>query len=448
MILIITDEVEPWFRYIWDQFAQINSLETKSRITSYSDHLLVSSNNNNQIIEYGTEQRFGGSLFIPKRGKFRSGDYVWVDDDLPVYRDTIDGDKKNVYDIFYNAFIHLSRLEEWESEKRGRYIRSYSFNHPRRDRKIWKIPIVNSLFNELEKRIKTRYPEVRFGNRARPMIEMSHDVDYVNKTIQLRIKQPFFNFLKCCKQLLRFNVSKGVSNFKNGVNFAYRSCDYWCFDCWSKLEEELNIKSVYYFFGKSEHRKLSPTRWLVDPSYDIKENGRLKEKCKELISDGNKIGIHGSYFSAEDERLFRKEKEILENSIGYEITKSRQHWLNYYEGRTPYIHTAARIEEDSTLGFIDVPGFRAGAGSIYNPYDHQNNIPFPFKEIPLVMVDSQLYDYSDDYGLDDLRWLFDSIRKIKNVAMSVAWHQRAISNDYGWDEGYRKLVSMIKNEDS
>ena len=447
MILIITDDVEPWFRYIWDQFAQINSLDTKSRITTYSDHPLISSNNNNPIIEYGIEQRFGGSLFIPKREKFRSDDYVWVNDDLPVYRDTIDDDKKNVYDIFYNAFIHLSRVEEWESEKRGRYIHSYSFNHPRKDRKIWRMPVVNSLFNELEKWIKTRYPEVCFGNRARPIIEFSHDVDYVNKTIQLRIKQPFFNFLKCCKELLRFNFNKGVSHFKNGVNFAFRSCDYWCFDCWSKLEKELDIKSVYYFFSKSDHRKLNPRRWLLDPSYDIKENGRLKEKCKELISDGNKIGIHGSYFSSEDEDLFKKEKEILENSIGYEITKSRQHWLNYYEGRTPYIHTAARIEEDSSLGFNDVPGFRAGAGSIYNPYDHQNNMPFPFKEIPLVMMDSHLYDYSDDYGLDHLQWLFDSISKIKNAAMSVIWHQRVISKDYGWDEGYKKLVSMIKNGD-
>jgi hypothetical protein len=447
MIIIVTDEIEPWFTYIWDQFARINSLSAQSRITTYSDYPVTSSNQKEPLIEYGMEQKLTRGLFIPKRKTFKSDDYVWIDDDLPVYRDTIDGDKKNIYDIFYNAFIHLSRLEEWESEKRGRYIRSYSFNHPRKDRKIWKIPIVNFLFNELEKWIKAKYPEVSFGNRAMPMIEFSHDVDYVNKTIQLRIKQPFFNVLKCCKQLLQFNFAKGVSNFRNGVNFAYRGCDYWCFDCWSKLEKELNIKSVYYFFGRSYHRKLSLRRWLIDPSYDINENGTLKEKCKELISDGNEIGIHGSYFSAGDESLFKKEKEILENSIRREITKSRQHWLNYYEGRTPYIHTAARIEEDSSLGFIDVPGFRAGIGSIYNPYDHRNNMPFPFKEIPLVMVDSQLYDYSDDYDLDHLRWLFDSIRKIKNVAMSVAWHQRAISNDYGWDEGYRKLVSMIKNED-
>ena len=448
MILIVTDEIETWFKYIWDQFAQINSLNAESRITTYSDYLLASQDHKNRLIEYSIEQRLPSGLFIAKRKKFRSDDYVWVHNDLPVYRDTIEDDiRGNHYDIFYNAFVHLSRLEEWESEKNGRGIHSYSFNHPRRNKKIWRIPVVNSLFNELEKWIKTKYPDVPFGDRKPPFIEFSHDVDYINKTIQLRIKQPLFNVFKCGKHLLQLNFREGVSNFKNGVSFACRKCDYWCFDRWDELEKALDIKSVYYFFAKSEDRKFNVKRWLLDPSYDIAKNGRLKEKCRELISEGSQIGIHGSYFSAEDGSLFKKEKEIIENSIGYEITKSRQHWLNYYESKTPYIYAEVGIEEDSTLGFNDISGFRAGVASIYNPYDHRNNVPFPFKEIALVIMDSHFYDYLDDYAQNHLEWLFDSMSKVKHFAISVTWHQRVISSDYGWDKGFRTLVSMIRNKD-
>ena len=446
MILVLTDEIEPWFKYIWDQFAQINSLNSEFRITTYSDYLLTHSKNKYPIIEYSTKQRFADSLIVPSKKTFMPDDYVWVEDHLPVYRHTVENlPGSNSYDVLYNAFIHISRLEEWESEKNGRQIHSYSFNHPRKDKKIWKIPVVNSLFNELEKWIKTKYPEVSFGDKKRPIIEFSHDVDYIKKTIQLRIKQTLFNFFKCSKNFIRLNVKRGFSNLADGVNFACRNCDYWCFDGWSKLERESNIKPVYYFFAKSDHREFNPKRWLLDPSYDIAKNERLKGKCKELLSEGNHLGLHGSYFSSEDERLFRKEKEILEDSIGQPITKSRQHWLNYYESKTPYIHAMAGIEEDSTLGFNDISGFRSGVASIYHPYDHKNNGPFPFKEIPMVIMDSHLYDYSDDSGQNHLRWLIDGLRDVKNVRISVNWHQRVISKDYGWGDGYQTLLSMIQN---
>jgi hypothetical protein len=445
MILIVTDEVEPWFKYIWYQFVQINLLETASQITTYSDYLLTSTNHKDQIIEYAIHKRLTNSLFIPKRKKFKSNDYVWVYNNLPIYRDTLEDVKRNnSYDIFYNAFIHLSRLEEWESEKNGKFIHSYSFNHPRKNKKLWKIPVVNLLFNELERWIETKYPEVSFGDKKRPIIEFSHDVDYINKTIQLRIKQSFFYFFRCGKQVLRLNFAKGASNLKDRVNFVCKNCDYWCFGGWSQIENELNIRSVYYFFAKTEDRRFNPKRWLLDPSYNIAKDNRLKEKCKELISNGKKIGIHGSYYSSEDERLFRKEKEILEDSVGHQITKSRQHWLNYYENKTPYIHTIAGIEEDSTLGFNDISGFRSGVASIYNPYDHKNNVSFPFKEIPMVIMDSHLYDYSDDSNQNHLGWLFDSLTKTKNYMISINWHQRVLSEDYSWEFSFRHIANKYK----
>jgi hypothetical protein len=158
------------------------------------------------------------------------------------------------------------------------------------------------------------------------------------------------------------------------------------------------------------------------------------------------IGIHGSYFSAENESLFCREKEILENSIDCKITKSRQHWLNYYDCKTPYVHKRAGIEEDSTLGFNDMPGFRAGIASKYNPYDHENNTSLTFKEIPLVVMDSHLYDYSTGFVSQNLGWLFDSINKVKNFMISIDWHQRVISSDYEWDAGYKEIISKMGNK--
>ncbi len=447
MIIIVVDEIEPWFEYIWEQFVQVNSLNTEYIFLAYSDYKLSEYVEKTPfLIEYGIKQRYPNSLFIAKKKEVKTDDYVWINEDLPVYRSTItyNGDGKS-YDIFYNAFVHLSRLEEWETERKGKFIHSYSFNHPRKKKRIWNIPVVNYLFNELEKKIQEKYPAITFGSREKPVIELSHDVDYIQKTGQLRIKQSLFHFFNGGKFLLRGNFHQSISKFKSSVDFAYRTSDYWCFDYWTELENKLNIKSTYYFFARTGSQSaFNPKRWLLDPSYDISRNEQLKDKCKELVSNDNSIGIHGSYFSAENESLFCKEKEILEHSINCRITKSRQHWLNYCESDTPYIHSKAGIKEDSTLGFNDIPGFRAGIASRYNPYDHANNRSFTFKEIPLVVMDSHLYDYSTDSDSQNLGWLFDSVNKIKNFMISIGWHQRVISRDYGWDAGLRQFLKIDK----
>lgn len=447
MVIVVSDETEAWFKYIWKQFSQINSLNAEYKLITYSDYVLTEcSKSEVLLIEYGTKQRYPDSLFIPRKNVFKTDDYVWIREDLPVYRGTmLEQNEDKDYDIFYNAFVHLSRLEEWESERSGKFIHSYSFNHPRREKRIWGIPVVNYLFNELEKRIKKKCPGVFFGDKAKPIVEFSHDVDYINKTTQLKFKQTLFHFSNCGKLLLRLDLKRSLIKFKNGIDFAFKNSDYWCFDSWTDFEKGLNIKSVYYFYAKVDNQKRFNTkRWLLDPSYDIARHERLSEKCKELVSDGNRIGIHGSYFSAVNEGLFCKEKEILEDSINCGITKARQHWLNYYEYKTPHIHNRSGIEEDSTVCFNDIPGFRAGVASRYNPYDHQNEVPFSFKEIPLVVMDSHLYDYSADSDLQNLGWLFGSVKKIRNFMISVDWHQRVISSDYEWDHSYRSFIEKWK----
>ena len=183
-------------------------------------------------------------------------------------------------------------------------------------------------------------------------------------------------------------------------------------------------------------------RWLLDPSYDVSRDKRLQEKCCELLSDGHKIGLHGSFYSAEDETLFFKEKEALEEVINAGINKTRQHWLNYSEISTPYILDKAGIKFDSSIGFNDILGFRSGIASIYNPYDHRNQRAFSFYEMPLVIMDAHIEDHTKCD--EDFDWLFKCFDTVKNFAVSVDWHQRGASLEYGWFDSYEKLCRKYK----
>lgn len=445
MLIILVEEKTSWFQYIWEQFVRMQGLTTSCQIRTLAEMPASAAGGKDMpIIEYGSQRRYANSLFIPKCTKYRTDDYNWLRADLPVFSGTIVGGTDKIsYDLFFNAFVHLSRLEEWEAEQKGTFIWSYAFRHPRKDQRIWDIPVVNVLFNELESMIKTRYPVAEFAAPSMPFIELSHDVDYIEKTTPLRLKRTAFETYNSFKCLAHGRIREGVDRMKKGALFALRRCGYWCFDYWEDLEKKHATRSVFYVYAKSAVK--DPKTWLLDPSYDIRTNTKLQQQFKHLVSEGFEVGLHGSFKSAEDGRLLKREKEILESALGLPITKTRQHWLRYVEGRTPYLHDEL-FSQDSTLGWNDRLGFRSGCASRYNPYDHKNQKSFRFAEIPQVVMDSVIYEYHlDDSEVASVKaiTLIELLRNCKNARISLSWHQRTCSADYGWHKTYERMLKIV-----
>jgi hypothetical protein len=445
MIVLVTDKLESWLTYIWEQFARINKLESEYQFFTYDQFMKINSQENRPLIlEYSSYQKILQSLFIPKHNHFTADDYYWIRNDLPVYSGTFD-ERSKKFDIFFNAFVHLSRLEEWIFEKKGKRIYSYAFKHPRKNRKIWKIPVVNHLFNLLETEIKKKCHDISFGEKEKPIIQFSHDVDYIRKTIRLRIKENANYFINCATYFLhseKKNVS--LSKLKRGIKTTKGNVDYLFFDCWSELEDRFNIRPIYYLYARARSpKRRNAVQWFLDPSYEIIQDKKLVDRCHKLIFRGCEIGLHGSFFSAGDEMLFLKEKYLLEKIINNPVKKTRQHWLNYIETTTPFIHEKVGINTDSTIGFNDIPGFRSGVASIYNPYDHRNQKTFSFDEIPLVLMDAHIDDHVNCY--DDFDWLFKCFSAVKKFEVSVDWHQRGFSADYQWSKSYETLCREYQN---
>lgn len=444
MIALVTDIIEPWLIYIWEQFARVNKLESKYRFFTYGQlRQLHKKTKNHLILEYSPYRKISQSLFIPKRNCFKTDDYIWIQSELPVYSDTFD-EKLNKFDIFFNAFVHLSRLEEWISETKGKRIFSYAFRHPRRDKRIWKIPVVNHLFNLLETEIKKTGHNISFGDQEKPIIQFSHDVDYLRKTVQLKIKQSCYSILKSARLFLNHEMKRAQSFLKRGIATAKGNADYWYFGRWSDLEEKLDIRSVFYFYASSKKlpKHMKAVKWMLDPSYDISLDKDLKYVCRRLVDKGHEIGLHASYLSAIDEALYINEKNKLESIVNRPVTKSRQHWLNYIETVTPYTHKQAGIKADSSLGFNDIEGFRSGIASTYNPYDHKMQKAFPFDEIPLVLMDVHLDEHRK--CSDSFNWLFKCFDSSKKILVSVDWHQRGASPEYGWINSFETLCREYK----
>ena len=102
------------------------------------------------------------------------------------------------------------------------------------------------------------------------------------------------------------------------------------------------------------------------------------------------------------------------------------------------------FEYDSTLGWNDLMGFRSGCASRYRPYDHKNRKAFDFFETPQILMDSIIFGHSYCGFAQKAAIaieLIEKVKRYKNSYISVSWHQRSCSTDYGWNTEYEKILA-------
>ncbi len=433
MLTIYTDlSDDKWLVYLLEEFKRINRAQFHIQVSNINDLQEQSCS-----LVYTKDPMNKNSIY--NCHTIEPGELSKVDSNLYIYQNTKAHSREYLinYDLFWNAFLILSRYEEYAAEKEGLKIRSYCSRHPRKDKASFKFPLVNIFFNQLETIITELYPELNFSQEKEFRVDPSHDVDYIDKTFQLILKQTAFNGFNTFRSIL--TPGKFFSNLKKTVVYPFKRPSYFCFDYWKNFEKRNGTRSVFYFYVRNNKRSLK--QWLLDPSYNISSNKKLQEKIQELIADGFEIGLHGSFNSAFDDKLLREEKDTLEKIIGRPVKRTRQHWLNYSEFITPGLHDK-NFEVDSTLGWNDSMGFRSGCASKHRPWDHKNNRPFSYYIVPQVLMDSTIFDYSQSYN--DVEEAINMLKKLKdhkNVYVSISWHQRTCSSDYNWHLVYERIIN-------
>lgn len=428
MLTVYTDiEETSWLQYILEEFCRIQDAQFTFIITG--DTSLINEN----TLVYANDL----DCDIQPKMPMPNGTIKFVNEALFILPES-SGKGKISFDLFWNAFVFLSRLEEYNLPCP---TQSYSKNHPRKEKDTFNVPIVNLLFSELEEYLSSKDSSLQFGKGDPFEVYLSHDLDYTRKTIQLRLKQTAFNAFNALRSVSkpRLFVKRTGKTFR----FLFSSPSYWCFDYWVDLEKSYNATSTFYVFAKGPQRGFKS--WLIDPSYNVSKDKELQKTLRALHSAGFEIGLHGSFHSFGNKELLEREKAILEKAIDLEITATRQHWLRYDDKITPNLHEDL-FNTDSTLGWNDRMGLRSGCCSLYRPYNHAEKAPYDYFEIPQVIMDSNLYDYNPDdpiTGIEEGKKLLQTVRNYKNAHVSISWHPRTCSSDYNWHIAYEELLKTI-----
>jgi len=160
---------------------------------------------------------------------------------------------------------------------------------------------------------------------------------------------------------------------------------------------------------------------------------------------GYRIGIHPSWQSGDDPRLLKEEIEWLEYVANQPITRSRQHYIRLTLPQTYRSLLERGIEQEFSMGYGSINGFRASAAFSYNWYDLEKEKATKLRVFPFCFMDANSY-YEQRYDAvraqQELMHYYHHIRKVNGLMVTI-WHNNFLGTDpqfAGWREVYETFL--------
>ena len=332
-------------------------------------------------------------------------------------------------DLVAEAFAHLARVEELTGPRdaHGRFTAAAS-----------SLDLLDPPVERLRRELGVDPPRW-FG--ARFAVALTHDVDVPWRWTGPRAIRGTAARLKGDALARRGRSAAREARALAGLPLhKLRGTDpNWTFERVLELEREHGARSTFFLLAGHNHPADGPS----PEAYE-----RLRPRLVEtLIGGGAEVGLHGSYTAAEHPARLAREKEELERLAGA-LEGQRYHYLRIDPARNLKTVAAAGFRYDSSLGFADAVGFRAGLAHPFRPWDHEAGRPLDLIEIPLAYMDVTFEErYLDLPAREAERHL---LRLIEWAAengggFAVLWHTDRFDRGTaaGWDRLYRRLLSAV-----
>ncbi len=350
--------------------------------------------------------------------------------------------KKNVvfnHDIFKASFFLLSGYQEYVSEKKDKYSRFPFFESVQYKLGFITKPMVNYYFKIIIEGLKKFGESNNYKIQLRnPFIKscfcLSHDVDRVNfysiPNIKLFTKSLFgSNRTKYSKKQLRSLLMQNMMNYL----FKLREDPYWNFGWLRKLENDLGIKSTFYFLLDGQKD--------MDAYYKL-TNPKIQELIAFLEKEKCEIGIHGTINSFNNQDELNRCVKLINEVVQTKAVGIRQHYLKFDHPRTFKLQKKLGLNYDSTLGFAEHEGFRNSFAHPFRPFDFEKQQVIKIWEVPLLVMDRTLFDYRKltfHEVQDSITSLLYEVNKFNGV-FSLLWH-----NSYFDELLYPGITNFYQN---
>jgi hypothetical protein len=216
-------------------------------------------------------------------------------------------------------------------------------------------------------------------------------------------------------------------------------------DFWDQLDRymelERDLASTFFVIptkgeaGVDSHGRTRAKRASRYASTDIADD------LKRLLSANREIGVHG-IDAWRDSAKGRDERERIQEITGADDIGVRMHWL-YFNSQAPLTLEKAGFSYDSTAGYNETIGYRAGTAQVFK-HPNVNHL----LELPLHIMDTALFypsymNLSDEQAGAAMLPLIENATRFGGV-LTINWHDRSLGPERLWGDAYVTLLRDLQ----
>jgi len=304
-------------------------------------------------------------------------------------------------------------------------------------------PVCDILIDQLRQELKkyTILVEIPPAPWEHPyMVALTHDVD-VTSVRECRLVTVGYAAFQC---ILHGKVYAGL---RLGLSRLGIGSDSWAlFERWKTFEDQLGVRSTFFFVPKKDDpgMRAHPYRAV---GYNLKMN-----VLHDLMQGGWEAGVHG-IDNWTDSQRGKQEMTVISHCS--KTPGNRTHWL-LFDPDSWKVLDEAGYSYDTTFGYNDDAGFRAGTLQVYRPRTAQSLLELPlhiqdlglfgkfcwapndndWAKTPCLHLDAvaaqifcdRIFDFAKNYG----------------GAVTLLWHYENLTPPRDWSGTYVDLVKRAQ----
>lgn len=207
------------------------------------------------------------------------------------------------------------------------------------------------------------------------------------------------------------------------------------------LEIEDGAPSTFFFVpfqGRPGLLADRPAPSIRAVRYDVAD---LSQDIRTIQASGGEVAVHG-IDSWIDSAAGIRESDKVRSLTGQRDLGVRMHWL-YFSSRSVAMLEKAGYSFDSTAGYNETVGYKAGTAQVYRLHGATRLL-----ELPMHIMDTALF-YPKHLGLtrpaaqEAIRSLVQATAPYGGV-LTLNWHDRSIAPERCWDDTYRYAIAQLR----
>jgi hypothetical protein len=334
------------------------------------------------------------------------------------------------FDLFAAAFYLLSRYEEYlphDKDEYGRYAHTASL--------AWREgfldqPLINTWLKEFKAGLSQHYPGLVFRYPVFKFIP-TYDIDSAYSYLHKGWWRNTGGALKALATGRWAQIKERVSVLQGRTGDPFD-----IYEWLDSLHLYCRMRPYYFFLAAARYKGVDR---------NTPRSGSGLQDLVRYHSIGSRLGIHPSWQSGDRDSLLKDEIEWMEEVSGKKIIRSRQHYIRFTLPITYCRLLQCGIQQDFSMGYGAVNGFRASVASSFYWYDLEKEEKTTLRLFPFCFMDANAFYEQRLTPAQAMLELLDYYHRIKKVSglMITIWHNSTLGSDAefaGWKDVYETFL--------